>query len=175
MMVDATQEPDNRMHFHGALLDSCWRGAACSGAAPGGKWCQAKWCWVDSAACKLSSSKSGASIMNAWTWTACVLRTSMLTLPVGFFPNTTKHYYSYETCGNLNSYDHSKFENVPRSVSELRISFPGSSRSGYTIVHDGPPGYKGLDTNNGTMRRIGEFGRLGSTIEYARATDLIMA
>jgi hypothetical protein len=104
-------------------------------------WCDAKWCWVDHNACSAPHSTSS------------------------FFPNTSLH-YSFETCGNLNEYDPHKFEHFLTGVTSLRICFPGSSGSGYTIVRDGPPGYQGLDVNNGTKRKFGQFGRLGSTVDF---------
>ena len=43
-------------------------------------------------------------------------------------------HYSYETCGVLNPYDIPPHEQTLRAHKKLRISYPGDSGSGYTIL-----------------------------------------
>jgi len=43
-------------------------------------------------------------------------------------------YYSYETCGHLNYFSVDPHEKTLRDLPALRVSFPGDSGSGYTVV-----------------------------------------
>ena len=78
-------------------------------------WCAASFCYVDPASCDRPSDRS------AYTWAD----------PASHAPLGELH-YSYETCGNLNSYAESRhYEQL--SGMHLRVAFPGDSGAGYTL------------------------------------------
>ena len=119
----------------------------CSGST--NAWCGARWCYVDPTACSLRNDQTGFFPHTAYTDAQGV--------------NRSLH-YSYETCGNLNSYDTSKFQKKLEAQDRLRISFPGASGSGYTIRRNG--GYSGFSVNNGTRREMSNSGRHGSVVDF---------
>jgi hypothetical protein len=78
------------------------------------QWCGAKWCWVDPSACDLSTPQETKVVSQATYIAPAMNRTAAL-------------HYSYETCGNLNNYDPSRFDAAMRSAGKtLRISFPSA-------------------------------------------------
>lgn len=115
-------------------------------------WCDARWCYVDAAACALRADPSGFLAHATYTDAHGVNRSLR---------------YSYETCGNLNSYDPGKFQAVLEAQDRLRVSFPGASGSGYTIRRD--EGYSGFSVNNGTRRELSNSGRHGSVVDFFEA------
>ena len=81
-------------------------------------WCQRRWCYVDPENCQKPNSASSF---------------------FGQKSNNTQ-YYSYETCGNLNSYDDSAITQTFGKYSgvndgELRVTFPGDDTLG-VITYD---------------------------------------
>ena len=79
-----------------------------SGAA---EWCAASWCYVDKRNCERPMDPADVEPGSASS---------------GLF-------YSYETCGNLNTYSDTRHYNYLRGR-HLRISYPSDSGSGYTLV-----------------------------------------
>ncbi|KAL3907396.1 MAG: hypothetical protein SGPRY_010185, partial [Prymnesium sp.] len=79
-------------------------------------WCSALWCFVDASNCTLPSA------------------------PSAYFVNVTPTlFYSYETCGFVNTFasgsaldDLQSF--IARQGGKLRVSFPGASGEGFTVV-----------------------------------------
>lgn len=77
-------------------------------------WCQSSWCYVDPANCARPFSTSSMS----WP--------TVTGLPEDGLA------YSYETCGNVDSYSASKhYESL--SGMHLKVSYPGDSSTGYTL------------------------------------------
>ena len=108
---------------YGALRCNAWdEGLAPSCGDDGGvavlepePWCAASFCYVDPASCDRPSDRS------AYAWAD----------PASHAPLGGLH-YSYETCGNLNSYVESRhYEQL--SGMHLRVAFPGDSGAGYTL------------------------------------------
>ena len=79
---------------------------------PSPVWCEASWCWVDPNECHRPHA------------------------PSSFFAGSQfgdQLVYSYETCGNVNEFsDDGRTQELNNK--HLRVSFPGASGSGYTIV-----------------------------------------
>ena len=102
---------------------------ACISASPPA-WCSAHWCYVSAANCARPHHKTHE------------------------YANVTVDgaplHYSYETCGVINPYDIPPHEQTLRALKKLRISYPGDSGSGYTI----------LTTPDGK--------KAGSVVEFAR-------
>jgi hypothetical protein len=95
-------------------------------------WCAASWCWVDPDNCNrpndLTSFFSGSA---EWA---------------------DKLVYSYETCGNINEFTDSGRTDQLNGL-HLRVSFPGASGSGYTIVNTAPgAGVHGTAKDGSTVR-----------------------
>ena len=78
------------------------------------EWCTARWCYVDAATCERPMDPSDAAGTGA--------ANAGLT-------------YSYETCGNLNSHSSDRHYEYLRGR-HLRVSYPGDSSSGYTLLTD---------------------------------------
>jgi hypothetical protein len=78
-------------------------------------WCPASFCYIDPANCDRPFDRS------AYTWAT----------PASHAPADELH-YSYETCGNLNSYAESRHYEQLNGMN-LRIAFPGDSGAGYTL------------------------------------------
>jgi hypothetical protein len=80
-------------------------GAACS-RTPRPDWCGSRWCYVDGPTCGRPNDASGIA--------------------------GTALQYSYETCGNMNSYSQDRHYSTLRGQ-HLKVSYPGDSGSGYTL------------------------------------------
>ena len=76
------------------------------------EWCTARWCYVDAATCERPMDPSDA---------------------VGTDAANAGLTYSYETCGNLNSHSSDRHYEYLRGR-HLRVSYPGDSGSGYTVL-----------------------------------------
>uniref|UniRef100_A0A7S3Z448 Ionotropic glutamate receptor C-terminal domain-containing protein n=2 Tax=Lotharella globosa TaxID=91324 RepID=A0A7S3Z448_9EUKA len=83
-------------------------------------WCPMSWCYVDVQNCNRKPAES-AVFPNAYHQPG---------------QNSTKQrlHYSYETCGFSNKFAIEPHEQFLRNLPVLRVSFPGDSGSGYTIV-----------------------------------------
>lgn len=86
-------------------------GSVVSGAP---EWCTARWCFVDAQNCTRPMSPADLVMVNG---EATAQELSL----------------SYETCGNLNAYSAERHYESLRGQ-HLRMSFPGDSGSGYTLV-----------------------------------------
>ena len=122
-----------------------------SGAIPESgvpQWCSSRWCYVDAAACTRPTDPSdlvaseGDVAVTSCTGTAddgsstCDLDAgtdSTAECPAGCDTATADLVYSYETCGNLNSYTDDRHYAYLRGR-HLRVSYPGDSGSGYTVL-----------------------------------------
>ena len=82
-------------------------------------WCQSSWCYVDPDNCDRPLSRSTMQ----WPTEVTGLPSDGLS-------------FSYETCGNVNSYSASKHYAVLKG-SQLRVSYPGDSSTGYTLFSTG--------------------------------------
>ena len=112
------------------------------------QWCSSRWCYVDAAACTRPTDPSdlvaseGDVAVTSCTGTAddgsstCDLDASTdgtAECPAGCDTATADLVYSYETCGNLNSYTDDRHYAYLRGR-HLRVSYPGDSGSGYTVL-----------------------------------------
>ena len=95
---------------YGASLCEAWDSdsARCSGE-PRPDWCSSRWCYVNASACERPNDVTE------------VLEATQAGLA-----------YSYETCGNLNSYSQERHFSALRGRT-IRVSYPGDSGSGYTL------------------------------------------
>ena len=86
-------------------------------------WCPMSWCYVDASNCNRKPAETAV-------------------FPDAYYqpgPESTKQtlHYSYETCGFSNKFAVEPHEKYLRKLPKLRVSFPGDSGSGYTIVTKG--------------------------------------
>ena len=108
-------------------------------------YCEAKWCYVDPNNCWKPHSASS------------------------FFdqPANSTQYYSYETCGNLDSYSLSEIDSVFSRYSgvndgKLRVQVPGDDALGVRTLEGAE--YEGLEYGN--IRTFREFGKVGHAVEF---------
>lgn len=87
-------------------------------AQPG--WCLSKWCYVDTANCARPNWPADTVWATASPAAAAGLDRSQL-------------FVSYETCGFVNDYDDSRHKDTLLGQT-YRVSFPGDSGSGYTLL-----------------------------------------
>ena len=99
---------DNASH-HPACLTA--EGQVVDSGQP--EWCTGRWCYVNASTCtrphSLADTAASASDTRA------------------------ELYHSYETCGNLNAYTDARHYSYLRGR-HLRVSYPGDSGSGYTLL-----------------------------------------
>lgn len=150
-----------RTYGHGCLAhDADFPG--CAGDNPP-EWCSKQWCWVDPTTCTRPHNPS-EYFSDSW------LASSSTTGECG---TIAKLSFSYETCGDLNLFRlrYSDFlESYEQRMGRpIRVSFPGNSGSGYTLV---TLGENETALYNGT-RRAGSFVDFGADVLAAHGANWV--
>jgi len=90
------------------------------------EWCCSRWCFIDPDHCERPYSKKTFSDKE-WDFVGSPLLTNTSEY------SATSYHVSYETCGNVKSYNPEElYERL--SAVELKVGYPGDSSDGYTLI-----------------------------------------